>query len=174
MFVLCSVLTTILTGVIWGKWKKVGKSGENNKMFIGQYEHSVDEKGRLAIPAKFRRVFKDGAVITKGLDGCLFVFTREKWSKMAESIGQLPETRSSARVYSRLILASAVDGEFDNQGRILLPNYLRDYAKIKKKGIVAGIYDRVEIWSEENWKKEMSKIDKEAGKVVEELSEIGI
>lgn len=153
----------------------MGKSGEyKNKMFIGQYEHAVDEKGRIAIPAKFRSVFKSGAIITKGLDGCLFVFTKEKWNKMAENIGRLPETKSSARVYSRLILASAVEGEFDNQGRVLIPSYLREYAKLRKKGIVAGIYDRVEIWSEESWKKEMSKIDIEAGKVVEELSEIGV
>jgi len=175
MFVFCSVLTLVLKEIIWGKWKKVGKSGENNnKMFIGQYEHSVDEKGRLAIPAKFRRSLTSGAVITKGLDGCLFVFPKERWQKMAESIGELPYTKSSARAYARLILASAVDVEFDKQGRVVVPNYLRKYASLKTQAIVAGLYDRVEIWSRENWTKEMSKIDKEAGKVVEELSELGV
>jgi len=141
-------------------------------MFIGQYEHSVDEKGRVAIPSKFRNTFKDGAVVTKGLDGCLFIFAKERWHKMAKSIGELPYTKSSARVFARLVLASAVEVEFDNQGRILVAGYLREYASLKKQAVIAGLYDRVEVWSKESWKKEMSKIDKEAGKVVEDLSEM--
>jgi len=153
----------------------VGKSGENNnKMFIGQYEHSVDAKGRLAVPAKFRRTLTPNAVITKGLDGCLFVFTKERWQKMAESIGQLPYTKSSARTYARLILASASEAEFDKQGRILIPGYLRKYACLKSEAVVAGLYDRVEIWSRESWNKEIMKVDKEAGKVVEDLSELSV
>lgn len=143
-------------------------------MFIGQYEHSVDAKGRLAIPAKFRQALKTGAVITKGLDGCLFVFAREKWQRMAESIGKLPVSKSSARFYARLILASASDAEFDNQGRIVLPAYLREYAKLTRSAIVTGLYDRVEIWSKTNWGKVSEKVDKEAGKIVEELSDLGV
>ena len=140
-------------------------------MFIGQYEHSIDEKSRLAFPAKFRRKFAGGAVITKGLDGCLFVFAKDKWQKMAENIGQLPYTKASARVFARLILASAVETDFDNQGRVLLTGYLKQYAGLKRKAIVAGLYDRVEIWSEEKWKGEIAKVDKDAGRAVEELSE---
>jgi len=153
----------------------VGKSGENNnKMFIGQYEHSVDEKGRLAVPAKFRKSLSTGAIITKGLDGCLFVFPMDRWQKMAESIGELPYTKSSARTYARLILASAADVEFDKQGRVIVPNYLRKYAQLTTQVIVAGLYDRIEIWSNASWRKQMAKVDQEAGKVVEELSELGI
>jgi len=154
----------------------VGKSGEKQKqeMFIGQYEHSVDAKGRLAVPAKFRKALSTGAVITKGLDGCLFVFAREKWQRMAESIGKLPVSKSSARLYARLILASAAEAEFDNQGRVILPAYLREYAKLTKLAIVTGLYDRVEIWSKANWKKISEKVDKEAGEIVEELSDLGV
>ena len=148
----------------------MGKSGEN-KMFIGQYEHSVDQKGRLAIPSKFRKNLSDGAVVTKGLDGCLFLFSRAKWQEMAENIGQLPETKSSARLYSRLILAGASEAEFDNQGRVLIPAYLRKYAGVKSSVVVAGVYDRIEIWSKAVWDKYIEKNEKEAAEIVESLSE---
>lgn len=143
-------------------------------MFVGQYEHAIDQKGRVAIPAKFRRVFKREAVATKGLDGCLFVFTREKWQKMATSIGQLPVSKSSARLYARLILAGAAEAEFDNQGRILLPAYLRSYAGLENQVVVIGLYDRVEIWDKKKWTKMIGKVEDEAGKIAEDLSELGV
>lgn len=150
----------------------MGKSGE--KMFIGQFEHSVDQKGRIAIPSKFRKLLSEGAVITKGLDSCLFLFPKEKWLKLAKDIGQLPETKSSARVYSRLILAGASEAEFDRQGRILVPSYLRKYAKIKSPVIIAGIYDRVEIWSSIAWEKYLEKNEAKATEIVENLSDVEI
>lgn len=150
------------------------KSGELSNMFIGQYQHSIDEKGRLAFPAKFRKELSEGAVVTKGLDGCLFVFSRKKFIQMAENISRLPYTKSSARLYSRLILASACDLEFDKQGRVILPAFLRDYAKLKTEAIVGGLYDRVEIWSKKSWKDLSQIADKDAGEIVEELSEIDI
>lgn len=143
-------------------------------MFIGQYQHSIDEKGRLAFPAKFRKELSDGAVVTKGLDGCLFVFSRKKFLQMAESISRLPYTKSSARLYSRLILANACDLEFDKQGRVILPAFLRDYAKIKTEAVVGGLYDRVEIWSKKGWRELNEISDKGAGEVVEELSGLEI
>jgi MraZ protein len=143
-------------------------------MFVGQYEHAIDQKGRVAIPAKFRRVFKREAVVTKGLDGCLFVFAREKWQKMATGIGQLPVSKSSARLYARLILAGASEAEFDNQGRILLPAYLRSYAGLKNQVVVIGLYDRVEIWDKKKWGKMIGKVENEAGKIAEDLSELGV
>jgi len=154
----------------------VGKSGENtkSKMFIGQFEHAIDQKGRIAVPFKFRRSIASGAVITKGLDGCLFLFTREKWQKMAQSIGQLPLTKSSARLYARLILAGASDVEFDKQGRIIMPQYLREYANIGKNAIVVGVYDRVEIWNKSKWKRAIEKVENKAGEIAEELSELGV
>jgi len=143
-------------------------------MFVGQYEHAIDQKGRVAIPAKFRQIFKKEAVVTKGLDDCLFVFTREKWQKMAASIGQLPVSKSSARLYARLILAAASEAEFDSQGRILLPAYLRNYAGLKDQVVVIGLYDRVEIWDKKKWNKMIGKVENEAGKIAEDLSELGV
>lgn len=143
-------------------------------MFTGQYEHSLDEKNRIAIPSKLRASFKEGVVITKGLDGCLFLFTKNKWQKMATSIGQLPTTKSSARLYARLLLASAVETNFDKQGRIIIPAYLAEYANISLKGVIIGLYDRVEIWDKKKWDTLSQKVDKEAGKIAEELSELGI
>ena len=154
----------------------MGKSGEYKKqnMFIGQFEHAIDEKNRLAIPVKFRRAISGGAVITKGLDGCLFLFTSEKFKKMAQSIGELPLTKSSARVYARLILAGASDVEFDKQGRVILPQYLRDYAGLTHVSIVVGVYDRIEIWDKSKWGKTVEKLDSKVGKITEELSDLGV
>lgn len=141
-------------------------------MFIGQFEHSVDEKGRLAFPAKFRKNLQGGAVVTKGLDGCLFVFSKEKFIQMAESIDKLPYTKSSVRLYSRLILANASEVEFDKQGRAILPAHLKIYAKLEDRAVVTGLFNRIEIWSADMWEKEMAKTEKDAGKVVEELSDL--
>lgn len=143
-------------------------------MFTGQHEHSIDDKSRLAIPSRFRRALEGGAFITKGLDGCLFLFAKAKWQKMAQSIGELPLSKSSARLYARLILAGAEEVEFDKQGRIIIPQYLKKYAKLSKNTMVIGIYDRVEVWSKENWEKMISKVEDQAGKIAEELSELGV
>lgn len=150
----------------------MGKSGE--KMFIGQFEHSIDAKSRIAIPSKFRKGFQEGAIITKGLDGCLFLFPKVRWQKMANSIGQLPTTKSSARMYARLLLASAVAEKFDRQGRVIIPSFLKKYAKLKNKVVITGLYDRVEIWDKNVWEQLEERVDKDAGKVVEELSDLGI
>jgi len=141
-------------------------------MFIGQYQHSIDEKGRLAIPAKFRRELSGEAVVTKGLDGCLFVFTKAKFGKMAVSVSKLPYVSSSARSHARLILAGAQDVEFDKQGRAIIPQYLREYAGLKTHAVVAGLYDRIEIWSSSAWKKENESVEAKAGEIAEKLSSI--
>jgi len=150
----------------------VGRSGE--KMFIGQFEHSIDEKNRIAIPSKFRRKFQGEVIITKGLDGCLFLFPKAKWEQMATGIGQLPTTKSSARMYARLLLASASQENFDSQGRIVVPVFLKEYAKLKGKVVVTGLYDRVEVWDKKAWEQVEEKVDKDAGKIAEELSELGL
>lgn len=147
----------------------MGKSGE--KMFIGQYEHAVDQKGRVAIPAKFRKDLEKGSIITKGLDGCLFIFPKDKWRALAESVGKLPVNKSAGRVYARMLLANAVEVEFDNQGRALIPSFLREYAKITFKVVFAGVYDRVEIWSNKSWQEMTKNSDKDAGAIVEQLTE---
>ena len=143
-------------------------------MFIGQFGHTIDEKNRVAIPARFRKALKSSAVITKGLDGCLFLFSREKFDKMARSIGELPLAKSSARLYGRLMLASAAEVNFDNQGRIVLPAYLKEFAKISKDSLILGIYDRIEIWDKKSWQDVSVKTDKKAEVIIEDLSELGI
>ena len=149
----------------------MGKSGE---MFIGQFEHTIDEKNRIAIPAKFRKELKDGAILSKGLDGCLFMFAKAKFARMAQDISSLPLSKSSARLYSRLMLASAQEVEFDNQGRIILPGYLKKFSSLKKNAVVIGIYDRIEIWAQESWVKESAKTDKKAEDLIEDLSTLGM
>lgn len=143
-------------------------------MFIGQFEHSIDEKYRIAIPAKFRKELKGGAILSKGLDGCLFMFPKTKFTQMAQNISSLPLAKSSARLYARLMLASAEEVEFDNQGRIILPGYLRKFANFKKSAVVIGIYDRIEIWGKEVWEKESGKADRQAEEIIEDLSELGV
>lgn len=143
-------------------------------MFIGQYNHNLDDKGRLAIPAKFRAILKKGAVVTKGLDNCLFLYSKEQFTKMAEKFSALPLSQSKARAFSRHMLAGAMDVEFDNQGRITLPEYLRSFSGLKKGIIIAGLYDHLEIWNESAWNKYRSESDKNSNAIAEALSELGI
>lgn len=143
-------------------------------MFIGEYSHSIDEKGRLSVPVKFRPRLASGCVLTRGLDHCLWLFTQEEWQKIAEKVAALPLTQSSARSFSRLILAGAMDLVIDKAGRINLPNYLKEYAGIKNKVVLTGMYSRVEIWPEESWKNFKQEMEEKSDEIAEGLSEIGI
>lgn len=143
-------------------------------MFIGEYNHNLDDKGRLAIPAKFRAILKDGAVVTKGLDNCLFLYTKEQWEKMAEKFAALPISQANARAFARHMLAGAMDVDFDNQGRITLPEYLRQFATLKKKVIIAGLYNHLEIWEEEAWKRYKSEAERNSNQIAEDLGALGI
>ena len=142
-------------------------------MFIGQYCHSIDEKGRLAVPAKFRSELAKGAVVTKGLDGCLFLYAIAEWEKMAEKLMTLPITQSNSRAFSRLMLAGAMQVDIDKQGRIMIPEYLRTFASIAGKTIVAGLYNRIEIWEENTWEEYKKKTEPESNAIAEQLGEIG-
>lgn len=143
-------------------------------MFIGEYQHSIDEKGRVAIPVKFRNLLKKGAVVTRGIDNCLFLYPKEQWNKIAGKLANMPVSQARARAFSRLMLAGAMEADFDNQGRISLPEYLRGFAGLKKKAIIAGLYDRLEIWDEENWNKYKETSEKESAAIAESLTELGI
>ena len=143
-------------------------------MFIGEYPHSLDNKGRVALPAKFRPKLGDGAIIARGLDHCLFVFTKESWEKLTAKIAGMSFMKSDSRAFARLMLAGASEVEFDNQGRILIPEYLRTYASLKKQAIFAGLYDRIEIWDEANWKVYKSKTEASSDDIAEKLGELGI
>lgn len=143
-------------------------------MFIGEHRHTIDEKGRLQMPARFRGSFGEGAVVTRGLDGCLFVYTTEEWQKMAEKLSSLPLTQIDARKFSRLMLAGAVDVEIDRQGRINLPGYLREYAGLKSNVVVAGLLNRLEIWDQDTWKTQQSEVDKNSDEIAQSLGSYGI
>jgi MraZ protein len=143
-------------------------------MFIGEYNHNLDDKGRLAIPAKFRAILKKGGVVTKGLDGCLFLYTADQWKIVAQKMSALPISQAKARAFSRHFLAGAMDLEFDNQGRVTLPTYLRDFASLKKSVIVSGLYDHLEIWDKDTWDKYKKESEANSEEIAEELGDLGI
>lgn len=143
-------------------------------MFIGEYLHSIDTKNRLALPAKFRAALKSGAVVTRGLDNCLFVFTQQDWQKLVDKITELPIGKADARGFSRIMLAGAMDVKIDSLGRILLPDYLKSYASLKKKVVVAGLYNRLEIWDETKWKIYKKRVEGQANKLAETMGEMGV
>lgn len=120
-------------------------------MFLGEYAHTLDDKGRLTLPAKYRAELAAGIVVTRGIDKCLFVFPRTEWEKLSEKLNALPLTDPQAREFRRLIFSGAVDDELDKQGRVLLAQYLRDYAGLNSNVIVAGLNTHMEIWAPEAW-----------------------
>ncbi len=141
-------------------------------MFIGEYSLTVDEKGRLSIPVKFRPKLSRGAVVTRGLDSALFLYTAKEWENLAQKLATLPISRANTRAFSRLMLAGAMDVEMDKQGRIILPDYLRAFAGIKKKVVVAGLYNRLEVWEEDRWQKYKAGTEKASGDIAEALEQI--
>lgn len=125
-------------------------------MFYGEYQHSLDNKGRVIIPAKFREIFKENYVekffITRGLDQCLFVFTEETWKAQEKKFRELPFTKGEARKFNRLYFSGASEVICDKQGRILIPDYLKSYGGIQEDVVIIGVSDRIEIWAQEKWK----------------------
>jgi MraZ protein len=143
-------------------------------MLLGEYQHSLDTKGRIAVPAKFREKLLAGAIITRGLDNCLFVFANAEWDELAKKLIALPLSQSNSRAFVRLMLAGAVDVALDTQGRILIPDYLRKFAGLKKQAVVAGLYNRIEIWDSETWDKYTKKTESASEEIAEKLGELGI
>lgn len=143
-------------------------------MFIGEFQHNIDEKGRMALPVKFRSQLGKGAIITRGLDHCLFVFTQVEWQELAKKLVALPLAQANSRAFARLMLAGAMEVELDSQGRVLLPDYLRQYAGLDKKAIIAGVYNRMEIWDETTWQQYKAKTESNSNEIAEKLSELGI
>ena len=120
-------------------------------MFIGEYHHSIDDKGRLIIPSKFRYELGEKFIITRGLENCLFVYPESSWEKITTKLSSLPFTKKDARAFARFFLSGATTAEFDKQGRINIPSPLISYADLSKECIVIGTGDRLEIWSETSW-----------------------
>ncbi len=128
-------------------------------MFMGEYSHTVDEKGRLIIPSKFREELGDRFVVTKGLDGCLFVYPEDEWKVFEEKLRALPLTNKDARAFARYMLAGAAEVEPDKQGRILLPQVLRTFGELDKDVVLIGVVSRVEIWNREKWESTVSAVN---------------
>jgi len=143
-------------------------------MFLGEFSHNLDDKGRLTIPAKFRDELAGGVVITRGIDRCLSVFPRVGWDSLAERIAQLPITQRNARNFGRLMFSGAADFIPDRQGRVLIPQGLRAYAGLDGEAVVIGLYDRLEIWNPELWADVKAKVEEDPESIAEQLHEIGI
>ncbi|KHO62819.1 cell division protein MraZ [Thermoanaerobacter sp. YS13] len=143
-------------------------------MLMGQYEHTIDAKGRVIIPAKFREELGEKFVLTKGLDNCLFVYSLEEWKNIEAKLKTLPLTKKDARAFTRFFLAGAVECEIDKQGRILIPGNLREHAKIEKDVIFIGVSTRVEIWSKEVWEEYSNNTDVSFEEIAEHLDDLDI
>jgi len=143
-------------------------------MFIGEYHHTVDDKGRLAIPIKFRAALAEGAVVTRGLDHSLFLYTKSEWEVLAAKLSALPIGQADTRAFARLMLAGAMEVEVDKSGRVNVPEYLRTYAGLTKDVVIAGLFNRMEIWDEATWKEYAEKTEQQGNDIAERLSGLGV
>ena len=143
-------------------------------MFLGEFEHSLDDKGRLAVPARFRPELGQGLVLTRGLDRCLFVWPLAEWRVVAEKLGRLSMMHGEARRLQRLLFAGAVDTQLDRLGRVLVPSFLRGYAGLEDTVVVAGVLNRIEIWGREQWAVERAAAEEQSAELAEHLSELGL
>lgn len=140
-------------------------------MFKGEYNHSVDAKGRIIVPAKFREILGDVFVVTKGLDGCLFVYPNSEWENIENKFREIPLTTKDARKFSRFFFAGAADCEVDKQGRVLIPSVLREFAGLQKEVVLVGVLNRIEIWSKERW---LDNEYEDMDEVAEHMASLGL
>ena len=143
-------------------------------MFIGEYKHTIDPKKRLAIPSKFRKELGERAVLSKGLDGCLFLFSVANWEEFVHKLGELKLGQQESRNFSRHFLTGAVEVDLDVLGRILVPDYLKKTADLKKTAIITGVLNRIEIWDEERWETMKAGIEKNSDGIAQKLGDLGI
>jgi MraZ protein len=143
-------------------------------MLIGEYTHSLDPKKRLSLPAKFRKELGKTVVVTRGLDHCLFIFGATAWKKLAQKFAELSIGSTDTRGFNRFLLAGAVEAEVDGAGRILIPDFLKDFAGLKTQVVLAGVNDRVEIWDEKRWQTYKERIESQADEMASKLGEIGV
>ena len=143
-------------------------------MFIGEYAHTIDQKGRMAVPSKLRKAIGSGAVVTRGIDNCLWLFPKAEWQTLAAKLANLPLSDANSRAFSRLMLAGAMEVEFDSQGRALIPVYLRKYAGLSKEVVIAGLFNRLEIWNQKDWEGYKEKTEKESDQIAKNMANLGI
>jgi MraZ protein len=157
---------------LWGIVDKTVDKVDN--MLIGEFTHNIDGKKRVAIPAKFRKEIGKKAVVTRGLDNCLFVYPLKEWNMVAEKLSTLPMGQSDNRNFARLFLAGAVDVSLDSIGRILIPDYLKKFAGLKDKVVITGVHKKLEIWDEKAWETYKERIEKQTDVLAEKLGELGV
>lgn len=143
-------------------------------MLIGEYTHTIDDKNRLSLPAKFRAEMGKKVVVTPGLDGCLFVFTLKQWEKISGKLGESSLLQGDTRSFNRYMLGGASEAEVDSIGRVLIPDFLRERANLKEKVAVVGVQSRVELWNEKQWKEYKSTVEKQADALAEKLGGVGV
>ena len=143
-------------------------------MLTGEFNHSIDPKGRLIIPSKFREILGEDFVITKGLDGCLFLYPNNEWKVFENKLRTLPLTNKNARTFTRFFLGSAVDGGLDKQGRALISSALRTYAKLEKDVVLAGMLNRVEIWNKEQWDRNNAVVEENIDDIAGQMEALGL
>lgn len=153
------------------KWEEVGLG--KTDMLIGEYTHTLDNKNRVSLPSKFRKELGNKVVVTNGLDTCLFVFSLKEWERFSADVAKLPLVQADKRKYSRFMLGGAVDVEVDSIGRILVPDFLKDFADLKTRVIITGVHDRVEIWNEKAWAEYKRNVVKDIDLLAEKLGEAG-
>lgn len=142
-------------------------------MLIGEYSHTIDDKKRLSLPAKFRKELGRKVVVTNGLDKCLFVYTQAQWKKVAEKLSELSMGQANSRSFNRFLLGGAVETEVDSLGRVLIPEFQRKFAGLNSKVVIVGVHNRLEIWDEVGWSEYKSRVEKEADILAEKLGEVG-
>lgn len=142
-------------------------------MLIGEYRHSIDSKKRLSLPAKFRKEIGREVVMTHGLDNCIFVYPKKEWAKISEELSKLGVGQADKRSFNRFILGGAVETPVDSLGRVLVPDFLKEFAGLKDKVALVGVHNRVEIWEDSKWQTYKKKVQKEADTLAEKLGDLG-
>lgn len=160
--------------IITLKWERVGIVSFKIFMLIGEYKHTLDDKNRLSLPAKFRAELGKKIILTPGLDKCLFAFTLKEWAKISEKLSESSLLQSDNRSFNRFMFGQATEAELDGSGRILVPEFLKDWAGLKTKSVVIGVQSRIEIWSEKAWTEYKSVVEKQADQLAEKLGSVGV
>lgn len=143
-------------------------------MLIGQYKHTIDSKKRLALPIKFRGELGGKVIVTRGIENCLVVYTEKEWEIMSQKLGNLPVSQIEARSFARIILSGATEVMLDKLGRMLIPDYLKEYADLKKSVVICGLSNRLEVWDEQKWDTYRRKAEKGVEEIVSKLGPLGI
>lgn len=143
-------------------------------MLIGEFTHTLDTKKRISLPAKFRKELGSKIVLTRGLDNCIFIFSLPQWKKISEKLSDLSIGQADSRGFNRFLLAGAVETDVDSAGRILIPDFLKSFAKLSSKVVLTGVVSRVELWNESSWKAYTKRIEQQADTLAEKLGDIGM